>query len=32
VSVQPSTGDDEIEALLEILPGVVEAARRAAGA
>jgi cysteine desulfurase len=32
VSVQPSTGDDEIGALLDVLPGIVEALRRAAGA
>jgi cysteine desulfurase len=32
VSVQPSTGDDEVEALLDVLPGVVQALRRTAGA
>jgi cysteine desulfurase len=32
VSVQPSTGDEEIAALLDVLPGVVDVLRRAAGA
>lgn len=31
VSVQPSTADDEVEALLHVLPGIVEALRRDAG-
>lgn len=31
VSVQPSTADDEVEALLHVLPGIVQALRRDAG-